>query len=109
MNPPPLETAELPYQQVLKALDVEGGSPADRIQALKDASPEYLSAKIDKGIMFCPLVDGRLIPSQPTFDAILNGNPPWKNTSCEAAFVGYAPLDVRAHSNYASLILADGK
>ncbi|WAO90085.1 Carboxylesterase [Fusarium falciforme] len=93
MTPPPLETAELPYQQVLKALEVEGGSPAKRIQALKDASPEYLSAKIDKGIMFTPLVDGKLIPSQPTFDAILNGNPPWKNTSCEAAFVGYAPLD----------------
>ncbi|KAI8674332.1 COesterase domain-containing protein [Fusarium keratoplasticum] len=93
MTPPPLETAELAYQQVLKALEVEGGSPAERIQALKDASPEYLSAKIDKGIMFSPLVDGELIPSQPTFDAILNGNPPWKNTSCEAAFVGYAPLD----------------
>ncbi|KAL6362950.1 hypothetical protein LRP88_02350 [Fusarium phalaenopsidis] len=93
MTPPPLETAELPYQQVLKALEVEGGSPAERIQALKDASPEYLSSKIDKGIMFTPLVDGKLIPSQPTFDATLNGNPPWKNTSCEAAFVGYAPLD----------------
>ncbi|KAI8725678.1 Carboxylesterase [Fusarium sp. LHS14.1] len=93
MTPPPLETAELPYQQILKALGVEGSSPAERIQALKDASPEYLSAKIDKGMMFTPLVDGKLIPSQPTFDAILNGNPPWKNTSCEAAFVGYAPLD----------------
>ncbi|KAJ4212289.1 hypothetical protein NW759_011677 [Fusarium solani] len=93
MTPPPLETAEIPYQQALKALEVEGGSPAERIQALKDASPEYLSAKIDKGIMFTPLVDSKLIPFQPTFDAILNGNPPWKNTSCEAAFVGYAPFD----------------
>jgi hypothetical protein len=106
MTPPPLETAEIPYQQALKALEVEGGSPAERIQALKDASPEYLSAKIDKGIMFTPLVDSKFIPFQPTFDAILNGNPPWKNTSCEAAFVGYAPFDVCANHSYASWISA---
>lgn len=94
MNPRPLETAEATYSTIVEALAVDGrASPQGRITALINTPPEVLAAKIDPRIMFSPLVDGDLIESEPTFEAI-NTRPPWKNTSCKAVMVGFSPFDV---------------
>ncbi|CAK7234976.1 hypothetical protein SBRCBS47491_009133 [Sporothrix bragantina] len=92
MNPQPLEAGEAGYSSVVEALGLAGLSAEGRVQKLIETSPEIIASRISPGIMFSPLVDGHLIPSEPTFESI-NANPPWAPTSCEAIMVGYSPLD----------------
>lgn len=94
MNPQPLETAERGYSETIKALQCDNlATGSDRVKALVSALPETLTQNISPGISFAPLIDGLLIPCEPTFRTIAT-SPPWKHTSCKSIMVGFSPLDV---------------
>ncbi|KAF9871485.1 carboxylesterase [Colletotrichum karsti] len=92
LPPMDISAAEQTYQSALKALNLNGGSPSQKIESLSRLSPEDLG-KLDQSLRLLPVVDEDTVPFVPSFKTVLSNRGISQDSPCKAIMVGYLPLD----------------
>lgn len=96
LKPLPLPVTEMVYGMIMKELDLENASVAERIEKLKSISEEELAAKTPLTVPLIPFLDGDILPTVTTFAELENESWPAPGQQwCSELLIGDCQHDVR--------------
>ena len=96
MKPLPPFVYEMTYKTVLENLGITATSPEERVSALLAIPAEDILTKLPPGLPLHPVLDGDLVPVEPTFKDIADkqsSTMPGKHW-CNSLFIGDNQMDV---------------
>jgi hypothetical protein len=96
LRPVSFKQTNVIYDAVIEHFGFTHLSASERLRALIDLPAQDLVENVSPSLRVAPVIDAEIIPSEPTFQAILDRSFSMPGEAwCERILVGYTELDVR--------------